>query len=108
MTLGELNELAALCRGHRWILELEKAPFLTYCVTLGKERMGGCSEDLKMLHNYMQTKVEERKPPENIALCQRVGSVESSIRDNNLGFSPPSPAFLLPVCPVLPPQGPGS
>lgn len=41
-----------------WVPELGKAPFLTCCVTLGKEKMGGCSENLKTLRDIMQGKEE--------------------------------------------------
>lgn len=33
--------------GHHWVPGLEKVPFLTCFVTLGKERMARCSENLK-------------------------------------------------------------
>lgn len=59
MTSGELSELAATLWGSPRVPELEKAPFLTCWVTLGKERVEGYSENLKMLHHFLQMELEE-------------------------------------------------
>lgn len=82
----------------RWVPELGKAPFLTCCGTLGKERMGGCSENLKTLRDI----VEGKEEASHLLTMLRCMSGALPVWGDGIGDVSPSVRALLSLCSPLP------